>query len=77
MAVRLKFQLVSKSTNLYENSENFHVQLRPVVNGSDENKEFYRWTPAGLIEFNTINRAAAEGFEFGKFYYVDISEAPA
>lgn len=52
------------------------IGLGAVIEGSDENKEFFKWTPAGNLEFFSVNPAAAEKLELGKFYYVDISEAP-
>lgn len=51
------------------------VTLSPVVDGSQENKEFYRWTPGGSISLDTINDAAAEQFVLGAAYYVDFTEA--
>lgn len=47
------------------------------VEGADdcENAEFWKYTPSGTIEFDTINAEAAEQFEEGAEYYVDITRA--
>jgi len=46
------------------------VIFTPVVGGSPENEEFYKWTPGGEFSFNHINPNVK--FEPGKEYYVDI-----
>jgi hypothetical protein len=51
------------------------VKLNPVVTGSDENKEFYRYTPSGSIEIGILNEKTAEMFEIGKEYYIDFTPA--
>ena len=47
----------------------------PVYSGSEENKEFFRLTPSGLLTFSTVNESAASQVEVGKEYYIDISPA--
>lgn len=53
------------------------VVLRPVQNGvsSDENAQFWKYTPSGSIELTTINSLALEQFIPGKEYYVDFTPA--
>ena len=51
------------------------VRLSPVVNGSAENEQFYKYTPGGNLILSTINQAAFDQFEVGKEYYVDVSLA--
>ncbi len=46
----------------------------PVAGGSDENKEFWKYTPSGEIKINLSNEANTR-FEVGKSYYVDFTEA--
>lgn len=31
------------------------IILYPVISGSEENKEFYKWTPAGEIKLQCLN----------------------
>ena len=47
----------------------------PVYSGSEENKEFFKFTPGGEFSIYTVNLAVAEKFEQGKEYYVDFSPA--
>lgn len=49
------------------------VKLIPVVGGSEENENFFKWTPYGAIELGTINPNVE--FTPGKKYYVDFTEA--
>lgn len=75
MSVRAKFKVVSIKRTQFMDGPGSVVELSPVVSGSAENKEFYKWTPSGRIELGTINESAAEQFEIGKDYYVDFSKA--
>lgn len=50
----------------------YDVLLNPVMNGSEENKAFWKWTPAGQFQFSSIN---AGQFEPGKEYYIDMIPA--
>jgi len=50
------------------------VRLSPVTSyGGFENKDFWKWTPSGTFEFNTINPDAYCQFALGEEYYVDIT----
>lgn len=55
--------------------DGFYLSFYPVVEGSEENKEFFKYTPGGTVTFNVLNKAAAEKFEVGKQYYVDFTAA--
>lgn len=72
MSVRAKFRVDSVT----ETADSATVEMTPVVSGSDENKEFYRWTPSGKIVLSTINKKAAIQFERGGECYVDFTPAP-
>lgn len=73
--VRAKFTVISKKEILASGEKAFEVELRPVCSGSDENKQFYKWTPGGQIVLATINKPAADALEVGRSYYVDFIEA--
>ena len=45
-----------------------------VTSGSEENKEFFAYTPSGSFKVGTVHSGL---FEVGKEYYFDISEAVA
>jgi len=51
------------------------VSLYPVVSGSEENKQFFKWSPGGKIELAVVNPDTAALFEPGKEYYVDFTPA--
>lgn len=56
-------------------NDGVHLHFTPVVDGSEENKEFFRYTPGGQFMLYTVNLAVAEKYEVGKQYYVDFTEA--
>ena len=70
MTVRAKFKV--QSVTLTE-GRLATVVLLPVVGGSPENEQFYKYTPAGKIELSTVNSGAAAAFEPGGMMYVDFT----
>lgn len=72
--VRAKFrvQQVAPSNNT---DEYYNITLYAVTSGSEENKEFFKWTPSGQITINTVNPAAAAQFKEGDELYVDFTSA--
>ena len=66
MITRLKF-------NCYSKTQEGQVTLGAVYSGSEENKQFFKWTPSGNLVFGTINEDALAMFEPGKEYYLDIT----
>lgn len=63
------------STCEHEGREIRTVTLIPSSGNSDENKRFWNASPAGTLELGMINLEAAEAFDIGKEYYLDISPA--
>jgi len=52
------------------------IAFNPVIGGSDENKSFAKYTPAGSISLNiSYETQASNFFEEGKEYFVDFSVA--
>lgn len=74
MITRCKFVCESKQEIM---DGAWNLKFRTVTQGSNENKEFWKWTPSGTIEFNTVNVNSAKSFEVGKEYYVDFLVADA
>lgn len=72
MTVRAKFVVNEIDRNKYGQEETQVIRMSPVMSGSDENKEFFKWTPSGRIELSTVNPEAGKVFELGKEYYVDF-----
>jgi hypothetical protein len=71
--VRAKFK-VTKSEPASGGS-GFTITMYPVVSGSKENDEFYKWTPGGQLLLSTVNIAVADQLIEGQEYYIDISKA--
>jgi len=51
------------------------ICMSPVSAKEGEDSIFGKATPTGLINLGIKNQAAAEAFELGKAYYIDISPA--
>lgn len=81
MVVRAKFYVteVKQSRNHWGGNEGellTTIKLAPVNGLSEENKEFFRWTPAGSIDLGTVNPAVAAQMHIGNEFYVDFTPAP-
>ena len=70
---RCKFVCSWKQQN--QNDDGVVLSFNVVTTGSDENKQFFKFTPGGLLQFYTVNAQAAAQFELGKEYYLDITPA--
>jgi hypothetical protein len=68
MSVRLKVTCSAKD-------DAGNLSFSAVTSGSQENQQFFQATPSGQITFQTVNKQAADQFEQGKEYYVDLSSA--
>lgn len=72
--VLAKFQVVSVQRN--DEYENTNVELQPVIDGSEENKSFSKYTPAGQISLVVSDETdASDYFEEGKEYFVKFTKA--
>lgn len=70
--VKAKF----KCQSIQEFESNKNVSLYPVMDGSEENKSFAKYTPGGGLTLNIDKETpAADFFTVGKEYYLDIYEA--
>lgn len=82
MTVRAKFYVseVKQSKNSYGGTEGdllTTIKLQPVTGNNEENKQFFRWTPAGSIDLGTVNPAVVEQFHIGDEFYIDFIPADA
>ena len=76
VTVRAKFTVQSVTRiKLYDGTEGQTIRLTPVTGGSDENKDFYKYTPGGAVELMTVNKTAGDYFELGEAYYLDFTKA--
>ncbi len=71
VTVRSKFRCDSKE----KSNDGYHLHFSVVTTGSSENDIFFKWTPSGQLSMGTINEVAAEQFEVGKEYYLDLTPA--
>jgi len=56
--------------------ENKTVSFTPVISGSEENKSFSKYTPAGSVSLSiSYETEAVNFFEEGKEYYLDFTKA--
>lgn len=69
MKTRAKF----KCTEFVSDGETSRSSFEPVVSGSAENDEFFKYTPGGEINLFVVNPDVV--FKEGKEYYVDFTEA--
>jgi|SRR3954462_14794998 hypothetical protein len=78
MKVRLKFFVNTKQEQVYSPGQEKmgSVSLAPVSGGSEENKEFWKYTPAGGLNFSSINQSALDALPLGAECYIDIEVVP-
>lgn len=78
MTVRCKFQCVAKNhAHTHADSVFCEVKLIPVWTGEDgANASWSKATPQGSLTMGITNPDAIDAFDLGKFYFLDISEAP-
>lgn len=72
---RAKFtcQSITKM-KLWNGELGYMARLIPVVGGSPENDSFYKATPGGSIELQTVRE---DHFQVGQDYFVDFTAAIA
>lgn len=71
VSVRAKFFCVEATKRIHGST----VILQPVARG-EENKLWAAATPSGRLEMTILNDVAAEVFEPGNEYYLDITPVP-
>lgn len=71
--VRAKFKCYFKGVAENAESPAAALKFHAVCDGSPENKEFFKYMPAGSIELQIVNKTAADKFEQGKEYYIDFT----
>jgi hypothetical protein len=50
-----------------------NVHMEVVTNGSEENKQFFKYTPSGFLDINQVNPEVANQFVPGNEYNIDIT----
>lgn len=72
MEVKAKFEVVELTKF---GNKCGKVVLNPVTGGSDENREFWKYTPAGKLELVIDNPEAFAQFEKMGEFYVTLEKA--
>jgi hypothetical protein len=72
--IRCRFQCIQADMGHAPENNNY-FRFEPKADGSPENKEFWKWTPGGGLNFSCTNPNVK--FEVGKDYYLDLTEAPS
>ena len=70
MTTRAKFSCVE----ITPTSDTFKIRLTPVYSGSEENRDFFKWTPGGEIVLQVVGGQVTQQFKVGHDYYVDFTE---
>jgi hypothetical protein len=71
-------QRQNKETQQWEACVLWSIELSPVYGNGDpehENTKFWDASPSGSFKLGTINEEAADMFEPGREYYIDIAPA--
>lgn len=69
----VRAKMVCTKIEMYHGQSGGTVRLTPVMGTSLENKTFWKSSPSGAIELNTINPDAFARFALGEEYYVDFT----
>ena len=51
------------------------IEMTPVVSGSVENVNFFKWTPSGSLKMGIVSQFIEEKFTPGREFYLDFTEA--
>lgn len=70
-ALRAKFSC----KDVRHDGDTYVIEFVPVFSGSEENREFFKYTPAGNITLGVVSSTTARQIEVGRDYYVDFTPA--
>jgi len=69
--VRAKFKC--DAIKKRDDVEGAEIYMIPVVGGSEENDQFFKYTPWGSFHMGVVSTDTASLFEVGKEYYLDFT----
>lgn len=52
------------------------IDLEPVVSGSEENKQWSKWTPSGQLKLSITNPDAFGKMQPGDEFFLDLTPVP-
>lgn len=74
MTIRCKFYCATISETLHNlnggKKSLYEAKFNVVYDGSEENKQFFQWTPTGELRVGLYKENT---FQVGKEYYIDIT----
>jgi hypothetical protein len=59
----------------FKDQANHQLFFNVVYDGSEENKQFFKYTPGGMLNLNVVNDVVFEAMQQGKEYYIDFLPA--
>lgn len=68
-STRLKFKVTQRT----EYEESTSVTMDAVFQGSQENEQFWKYTPSGQLTFSTCNKQAVAEMSPGSEFYIDLT----
>ncbi len=71
--IRVKFEATKKVETSTATGNEFKVEMTTVTDGSDENKEFFKYTPSGKIALGILGPESDNLFVVGEYYFIDIT----
>jgi hypothetical protein len=76
MSQKVRAKFVCNGIQNFPENEQKTVSFTPVISGSEENKSFAKYTPAGNAMLCISDETEASNFfEEGKEYYLDFTPA--
>lgn len=73
--VRAKFKVNAKEQTMSGTEVMTTIKMNPVYSGSEENKNFYKYTPSGELRLGVLKDEVGKFFELDKEYYVEFTPA--
>ena len=71
--IRCKFSVTKKIESATTTGNEFQVEMPAVTDGSEENKEFFKYTPNGKLKLSVLGPEAAALLVVGDEFYLDIT----
>lgn len=71
--IRCKFSVSKKVETATATGNEFKVELIAVTDGSEENKEFFKYTPSGKLSLGILEPEQADKLVVSDEYYIDIT----
>ena len=71
--IRCKFSVSKKTETATATGNEFKVELTVVTDGSEENQEFFKYTPNGKLSLGILEPEQADKLVVSEECYIDIT----